>query len=43
MLEHLPPALAEIAGDVFTLRQLAARCDVVDLRQWHTGQRGDNK
>jgi hypothetical protein len=25
MLEHLPPVLAEIAGDVFTLRTLAAR------------------
>jgi hypothetical protein len=35
MLEHLPPALAEIAGDVFTLRTLTARqCEVVDLRQW---------
>lgn len=35
MLEHLPPALAEIAGDVFTLRTLAGRqCEVVDLRQW---------
>jgi len=43
MLEHLPPALAEIAGNVFTLRKLAERCEVVDLRQWSTGQRGDNK
>lgn len=35
MLEHLPPVLAEIAGDVFTLRTLAGRqCEVVDLRQW---------
>ena len=35
MLEHLPPALAEIAGDVFTLRALAGRRgEVVDLRQW---------
>lgn len=34
MLEHIPPALAEIAGDVFTLRTLAGRqCEVVDLRQ----------
>lgn len=34
MLEHLPPVLAEIAGDVFTLRTPAGRrCEVVDLRQ----------